>query len=157
MVLNLGSDSRGVTMQAFKPGVKNEAPLATSADGKIVLTSCTLPTKDATKQGKPGILVRFVGVRPGTGYPDRYDTMSEENWGILLGGHLPSLVEAFSGIVEAKKKAEEAKKAKAKATVDTIRATGLPAVAANAAIMATLKSEGYEDTFIQDLVKASAA
>lgn len=140
-------------MQAWKPPVQNEQALAKSQDGKIELSSVTLPAR-GNKAGKSGILVRFVNVYPGSSNPDRYDVMSDENWAVMLGSHLPSLQNAFSGIVEAKKKAEQERRDKALKTVETIKATGLPPVAANAAIMATLTSEGWKESEIKALVAA---
>ena len=128
-------------MQAWKPPVKGETFLAKSEDGKIELSSVVLPSRGG--KTKAGIMVRFINIAPGTDYPDRYDVMSNENWDFLLGSFLPSLQNAFSGITLARENAAKAKREKALKTVETIKATGLPPVAAKAAIEATLLSEGY--------------
>jgi hypothetical protein len=134
-------------MQAWKPPVKGETFLAKSEDGKVELSSVVLPSRGG--KTKAGIMVRFINIAPGTAYPDRYDVMSNENWDFLLGSFLPSLQNAFSGIVAARENAAKARKERALKHVETIKATGLPAVAAQAAIVATLKSEGYDESEVK--------
>ncbi len=129
-------------MQVWKPAVTGEAFLTKTADGKIELYRVNQKLTSASRKPKPMVMAVFKNIAPGTANPDRFDIMSEENWETFLVS-LDGLKEAFSGLTEAKARAKAEREAKARATVETVKATGLPRVALIAAIRAQLEADGY--------------